>query len=98
MSEPIRELVIFHERVADGYSELKANINEQGGVVMDGADGGEHIRKMVGDWDAEYWVTVSPAWKDTLLLHLLKDKFTSTSAFMAWLKEREIPHDFHRWD
>jgi hypothetical protein len=98
MPKPIQELVIFHERIADGYSELKAKISEKGDVVLDGADGGERIRKLVGDWDSEYWVTVTKEWKDTVLLHLLKEKFDSTSAFMAWLKEREIPYDFYRWD
>ena len=95
--DPIQELVIRHDRFADGYSELLAKIDDKGRLVLDGADGGERVREVWGDWDYEYSETVPAEWKETVLLHLIKERFASTSDFRVWCQERGIPSEFWSW-
>jgi hypothetical protein len=91
---PITQLVIRHQRAGDGYSELVARIDELGGLVLDGADAGEFVRKVRGDSDYEYSESVPVEWKDSVLLYLLEERFTTTSAFRTWCEERGIPVTF----
>lgn len=91
---PTTELVIRYEKQEDGYSELLVKINENGDLVLDGCDAGEEVRRSFGDWDYEYWLTVPNAFKETLLLHLVKDRFTSVNDMRSWLNERGIPSEF----
>lgn len=92
---PLKELVINSEQHADGYSDLKVSVNERQDVVMEGVDGGQRIEELTGDWDYEYWVTVRAEWKETLLLHLLKERFADSTRFKAWLEQQNIPYEFH---
>lgn len=97
--QPVSELTIRHEEFPGGYRDLKVWFGGDGYLVMDAVDAGEHIRKITGDWDYEYSVTVPQEWTQTVLLHLLKERFSAdapTSDFMAWLKSKDIPYKF--WD
>lgn len=42
----------------------------------------------------EYSVTVNHEHLETLMLELLKDKFTDANEFMEWLKTKEIKYEF----
>jgi hypothetical protein len=95
--QPIRELVIRKERWPGSYSSLEAKIDSDGQLVLDGADGGASVRDTCGDWDYEYTETVSAEWKDTVLLHLLKERFERTSDFRQWCEARRIPRKFWSW-
>jgi len=92
---PVKDLVISSERTAGGYSDLTVKVTDAEDVVMEGVDGGKRIEELTGDWDYEYWVTVRAQWKDTLLLHLLKDRFADSTRFKAWLEQQGIPYEFH---
>ena len=52
------------------------------------------VREFWGDFDYEYWITIKEDYKDTMLLHLLKEKFDNQDALKEWLKEKNIPWDF----
>lgn len=88
------ELLIRHEKFDDGYRELLVRIDSDGDLVLDGCDAGELARETFGDWDYEYWLTVPAEWKDTLLLHLVKERFSSVHDMQEWLEKREIPGKF----
>jgi hypothetical protein len=93
-----RSLVIRREKFAEGgYSELLVKIDDNGDLVLDAADAGESVRSIVGDWDYEYSETVPAQWKDTMLLHLIKERFTSTSEFGQWCKARNVSASFWSW-
>jgi hypothetical protein len=96
LKRPISELSIRFERLKDGYSELHVRIDQQGNLVLDGADAGPMTEQFWGDWDYEYSLTVPAAWKDTVLLHLMK-QFTDLTPFREWCGERGIPCDFDSW-
>lgn len=88
------ELLIRHEKFDDGYSELLVRIGPGGELVLDGCDAGEDVRQHFGDWDYEYWLTIPAESKDTLLLHLVKERFSSVHDMQEWLEKREIPGKF----
>jgi hypothetical protein len=73
--QPVKELSIRSERFPDGYSNLHVRIDQQGNLVLDAVYAGPTVERMRGDWDYEYSVTVPATWKDTVLLHLMKDRF-----------------------
>jgi hypothetical protein len=93
----INKIKLREIEINGGKSYLDAMINEENSLVLEGCDTGEYVRQMKGDWDYEYWVTVKNDYKDTVLLHLIKDNFDSESAFMKWLEEREIEYDFNSY-
>ena len=90
----ITKIKLREIEIQDGKSYLDAMINENGDLVLEGCDNGESVKQFWGDFDYEYWVTVKSDYKDTVLLHLIKDNFDSEIKFQKWLKEREIPCDF----
>jgi hypothetical protein len=57
--KPIKKVVIKDEKHKDGYSELLVKITKKGDFAIDGCDAGELAEEMFGDWDYEYWLTIS---------------------------------------
>ena len=92
--DPITRVVIRHEKIATGYSELIAKIDTSGELVLDGCDAGASVEDETGDWDYEYWITVPALFKDTILLHLIKDHFNSVHEMKTWLESLGIPCNF----
>ena len=90
----INEIKLREMEVRGGKSYLDAVIRENGDLVLSGQDVGEFVQQVWGDWDYEYWVTVKSDYKDTVLLHLIKDKFDSETKFQEWLKSKDIPCEF----
>jgi hypothetical protein len=88
---PIKELAIRHEDRVNSYSFLDVLINEQGDLRLDGVDGSPMLEKSWGDFDYEFSWTVPAEWKDTVLLHLMKERFPKESEFSGWCEERGIP-------
>lgn len=83
------EVVIRHQRLADGYSDLRVRINERGDLVLDGADGGQWVKEWWGDFDYEYLVTVPAAWTGKVLEHLAREFGVSVPP--KW-KEKTLLH------
>lgn len=94
MSERITQLTIRDERLEDGYRTLAVKIAEDGSLVLEGVDAGQDVERMFGDWDYEYWLTVRPEDRDTVLLHLIQSQFSSAHVFRAWLAERGVESEF----
>jgi hypothetical protein len=93
-SQPIDRIVLKDTRHEDLNVELVARIDEQGNLVLEGWDRGEFVKQRMDDWDYEYWLKISREWKDTILLHLIRERFENDSRFMEWLKEKNIPYEF----
>ena len=76
----------------DFKGELSININDNGDRSWERWDRGEIIKKLYDDYDEEYFLTVKRQDKDMLLLQLIKDRFSETAVFKAYLDERKIPY------
>jgi hypothetical protein len=88
--QPIKELVIYDDKTADGYNALTAKIGDNGDLILAGVDAGKDVEKFFGDSDYEYWLTMPQEFKETILLYLIKERFSSVHDMKAWLEEKEI--------
>ena len=73
---------------------LTARVDENGDLILDGYDSGEFVEEVLYHDDYEYSLTVKAEYKDTVLLHLIKETFANDSKFRTWLDEKGIPSDF----
>jgi hypothetical protein len=93
MSSKIDKISIYDQKSPNGdHNVLDVKIDEGGQLVMEGHDLGPGVEIAFGDSDYEYWLTIPTDYKDTVLLHLIKDKFVSSHDFEKWLKLKSIPN------
>lgn len=90
----INRIKLREIEIQGGKSYLDAMISEDGDLVLEGCDNGEYVKQVWGDFDYEYWVTVKSDYKDSVLLHLIQEKFDNETKFKEWLKEKDIPFEF----
>lgn len=92
------QVTIYRERAGGTTVTVTAGIAEDGALVMEGQDLGEAPLRYFGEDEYEYFVRVAPDDVARLLLALLQERFGTstmpTSAFMEWLKERDIAYEF----
>lgn len=98
MADKLTEITIYDQQNEDGnHYNLQAKINEEKNLVLDGYDIGPQVEELWGplaDGDYEYWLTVPAEWKDTVLLHLIGERFEDDVKFKEWLNEKGIPNEF----
>jgi hypothetical protein len=87
MSDNKLAVVTLREhRGADGEASfLDAYVEEGGDLVIEGYDLGKSVGKFWGDSDYEYWRRIKREHVPTVLLQLIKDRFSSDGEFHAWL-------------
>lgn len=91
----LTSIVIRDQKTHDGGTDaLEAKIQPTGAVLLEGYDSGQGVKEAMGDWDYEFWITVAPEYKDTLILHLLKERFAAARDMKSWLEEKQIPFEF----
>jgi hypothetical protein len=90
----INRITLIESKTERVSVRLVARIEENGDLVLDGYDSGELVEEVWGSDDYEYALTIKAAYKDTILLNLIKEKFANDSQFRTWLDERGIPSDF----
>jgi hypothetical protein len=95
--EPIKKVTMMEFKAERDSRHLDAKIDDEGNLVLEGYDIGDSVEEFWGDFDYEYWLTVSQEYKDTVLLLLIQEKFENSSAFKTWLEEKDIPHKFDSW-
>jgi tRNA isopentenyl-2-thiomethyl-A-37 hydroxylase MiaE len=89
----MREIVLRDEKwEKNEHHVLKAVIKENGDLVFEGVDMGDSVKERFDDFDFEYWHTIEAKNIDTLLLHLIKEKFGEISEVLKWLKRKNIPY------
>lgn len=94
----IAEVTLREDRAPDGeVSLLEAYVEEGGDLVIEGYDLGKTVKEVWGDTDYEYWRRVKREHVPTVLLQLIKERFSSDVAFHDWLKEKGIPDEFSSW-
>jgi hypothetical protein len=91
------EVILRESQTETNTSWLKAKISENGNLVLEGYDIGETPLNYWGRDEYEYWHIVNSKYKDSSLLLLIKDRFTSDSQFSRWLDKKDIPSEFHNW-
>ncbi len=90
--------VTIRDEVIDGTKiSLAIQIDGEGNLIMDGYDIGDAPKEFWGDSDYEYSVTVKEHFKEDVLLHLIKDRFNTSTQFMEWLDAHKIPYKFFSW-
>ncbi len=90
MAQPLNQVELQSEKIGTESSYLSALIKESGELVFEGQDLGPLCEQMLGDFDYEYWYTLSPAWKDHLLLQLLADRFKGCVPIREYLESHGI--------
>ena len=96
--KPIRELPIRQVRFPDGgYADMTVRIDDSRQLVLEGADAGKFVGDVWGVEEYEFSETVAASWKETVLLHLMAERFDKTSDFRKWCQERGIPTKFWSW-
>jgi hypothetical protein len=94
----IAEVTLRDDRGPDGsWISLDAYVEEGGDLVLSGYDRGATVKEVWGDSDYEYWRRVKCEHVPTVLLQLIKDRFSSDVAFHEWLEEKGIPDEFSSW-
>jgi hypothetical protein len=94
---PIKKLSIRDVENPGSFSCLETRIDEGGDLVLDRVDGGRQLEEVTREFDYEFFWTVPAEWKDTVLLHLMKERFPKESKFAPWCKERGIPVKSFYW-
>ena len=94
----LKKVTLADWRVEGLHHTLDGFINEKGDLLISGCDFGANIEAMWGDSDYEYAWRVPAEWKDTVLLHLLKERFLAEAEwvqhdtlFKEWLDHKDIP-------
>lgn len=103
MNKPVKEdpkltgITMSDSKSAEISVHLVAKIGDDGRLVLEGYDAGSMVEALWGDSDYEYWLTVDKKYKDTILLHLIKERFADDPEFRDWLIGKGIPHQFESW-
>ena len=97
MDGKINQIVLKDYRGDDVSVHLVARIDEDGDLVLEGQDVGKAVEEYWGDSDYEYVVNVKAEFKDSVLLYLIKERFTTSKDFMDWLDDKRIPKEFSSW-
>ena len=96
-TQPIRELVIRKERLRNGDHELVVRIDHRGQLALHGSDSGKFVSEVWGADDYDFEQAAQAEFRDTVLLHLMAERFSKTSDFRAWCDARGIPTQFCAW-
>ena len=95
MSEPVKLV----NQSGSTSIHIDARIEETGDLVISGQDIGDAPEEFFGDLDYEYWLTVSAAEKDRLLMALIEKHYAGDASVVSRLrdlmKEKHIPCTFH---
>jgi hypothetical protein len=80
-----KELVVRRQSWGRESSLLVVCIEPSGDLVLRLTEGGPLADEMLGG-DQEYWETVPAAFKDAVMVHLLKERFGRKREFKRWLQ------------
>jgi hypothetical protein len=82
-------------------TSISARIETDGSLRFEGGDVGELPKRMFGDEDYEYWVTVPTAEIGRLILFLLKEKYggniNAVDEFRGFCETNGVRHEFMVW-
>jgi hypothetical protein len=80
---------------------IRAGIDENGAVRLDGHDFGEGPQKIYDRDEFEYWAIVPGAHKDRVVLALIEKLYSGNPSavreFIELMKAKDIPCEFGSW-
>ena len=92
---------LFQHEGGSTFSTTDLKMTSDGSLQLLNYDIGPLCQEAYGHDDCEYDVTVAPKHKDTLLLALLRAKFSGDSQasghFRDFLDTEGMPYDFDTW-
>jgi hypothetical protein len=96
MGEPLTTLCVFDQIVGDDNYRLDVSLTDDDGLLISGHDAGPGVGCLWQGSDRHtYWVCLDKADKDSMLLHLLRERYRDRDfEIMTWLKSRGIPFAF----
>ena len=101
--EKITSITLEEVKTEELTHSLRAQINKDGGLQLEGQDLGKKVEQTWGEDEYEYWYTLPEDYKDTLLLLLIKDFFaseegvTTEAKFKKYLEEHNLPCEFSNY-
>lgn len=106
----MNKVILFDYKSKEININVFAEIEADGSLRVDGCDAGKRVKKIWGDYDYEYIITVTaedlPKLCEKLqttqkdLLQCLLSRFEGERAFSRFkkfLKNHDIPFDFFTW-
>ena len=91
----------IYEQRAETSRFIDAEIGQDGALTLIGQDVGKAPHEFFGDGDYEFWVTLSAAQKDAVLLALLEKLYAGSPAavdqFRDLLQSQGIDFKFNTW-
>jgi len=90
----INKITLIESKTEGIFVHLTARIDENGALILEGADTGDFVEAHFGKRDYEFSLTVAAEYKDTILLNLIREKFANDAEFKTWLEEKRIPGEF----
>lgn len=91
------EVTLIETKDDDGSRTLKARVDPQGQIVLDGYDTGRTVEEMWGKDEYEYTLTVYDSYRDTVTLRLIQERFKNAAEFRTWLESHKIPLKWESW-
>jgi len=92
-----KEIVLSETRTDVSYEQKLARIEDNGDLVIEYYDRSPVALKLFGDSDYELWPTVRAEQKDTVLLELIKDKFSDRTSIQDWLTQKGFPYELESY-
>jgi hypothetical protein len=89
--EPIDSIVMSEQTFEATTYRWIARISSSGNLFMEDEHKGARVDRAWNRNRFTHWCTVDAAYRDTVLLHLLKERFKGLWEFEAWLKKKDIP-------
>lgn len=93
----ISKIVLNGNSDSNNASREVMEIEEGGNLVLEGYGSGEVSKRVWGDDDYEYWLTIEKEWKDTILLLLAQEQFKGFGDFRDWLDKKGVPNEFQNF-
>ncbi len=93
----ITEISIMKVYESDGFCTVISRIPQGHDLTFECVANGAVSREMTGHEKYEHSITVNRALKDTVLLLLLKEQFSSVLEFKKWLQKTEISFEEDMW-
>lgn len=95
--EKIKEITLWERKDTQNYSHDKVRIEENGRICFDSYDIGQLPNQAWNHDDYEYNTYVEAEWKDSILLLLLKEKFSTNADFQKWANHKQLPYTTSSW-
>lgn len=94
--EKITRCTLLVRNDESGYSRDSVEVIADGSLHGDAYDTGSMANAAWGR-DYEYDLYVAGEWKDTIILLLIKERFTHVSEWRDWMKAQGIPYTEGGW-